>query len=80
MDFYDVDYLNINSQENICSVCGKKSKHYKIYKSIQFSELKEVEFVTAHAGCRSLLNKIRNTKNKLNELECELYIKKNNLE
>jgi hypothetical protein len=80
MEYCELDCVKINPTENICNVCGKDWKHYRMYKPSGSKGIKEFDLITAHSVCRSLLNKINNTKNKLKELEYELYIKKNNLE
>lgn len=41
---------------SICTVCGKPYKHYKWFHRNE-NGLKEFELITAHAGCRSLLER-----------------------
>lgn len=68
--------IKIDPNDNICSVCGTPYPHRKVF-SFKVDGLKEVEFITAHAGCRSLVDKIKKLKEELLELEFKLYCKKN---
>ena len=70
-------FVNVDGDENQnkCILCSRPFKHYNFIKKTQISELKEVEIVLAHAGCRNLIKK----KDKLNEallnVEYEIYNK-----
>ena len=72
--------IKIDPTDNLCNVCGKKFKHYKYFYcengAMLKTDIKNVEFVTAHAGCRSLVDKIKKLKDELLDLEFKLYCKK----
>lgn len=72
--------IKIDPNDNVCSVCGKPFKHYKYYVcengAMIKNELKSVEFRTAHAGCCSLMDKIKKLKDELLDLEFKLFCKR----
>ena len=85
MSYYDLteleeETIKIDPNENICSVCGRQYKHMKHFYlengMMMKGGIKCVEFITAHAGCRSLVEKIKKLKEELLELEFKLYCKK----
>jgi hypothetical protein len=83
LDLWDEDNLDdceplcIDPRHNICTICGKDYTHHKRFLWVDNDRtIKTVEFVTSHAGCRSLLTKIEELKQKLTDLEFKLYILK----
>ena len=79
LDLWDDNDLDepifIDPRNNICTVCGKSFTHHKRFLKLE-NDIKTVELVTSHAGCRSLLRKIEEHKEKLLDLEYKLYILK----
>jgi hypothetical protein len=85
MPYYDLteleeEKIKIDPNDNVCSVCGKPFKHYKYYVcengGMMKNELKSVEFRTSHAGCNSLVEKIKKLKEELLDLEFKLFCKR----
>lgn len=76
----ELETIKIDPNENICNVCGKPFNHMKHYYledgMMMKGGLKCVELITAHAGCRSLVNKIKELKDEIMELEFKLFCKK----
>lgn len=74
------DTIKIDPTDNICSVCGKPYKHMKHFYlengMTMKSRIKCVDFITAHAGCRDLVEKIKKLKEELLDLEFKLFCKK----
>jgi hypothetical protein len=72
--------IKIDPNDNVCSVCGKPFKHYKYYVcengGMLKSEIKSVVFRTSHAGCNSLVEKIKKLKDELLDLEFKLFCKR----
>jgi len=78
VDLDETEKICIDHRENICSLCAKPYLHHKrFYWKDDDKTIKEVQLVTAHAGCRSLLSKIEEQKQKLLDLEFKLYVLKN---
>ena len=80
MPYYDLteleeERIKIDPNENICTVCGTPYTHRKVF-SFKVDGIKCVEFITAHAGCRSLVDKIKKLKDELLDLEFKLFCKK----
>lgn len=71
----EIERITIDPSDNICTVCGTPYPYRKVF-SFKVDGLKNVEFVTAHAGCRSLVNKIKKLKDELLNLEFKLYCKR----
>jgi len=65
--------------ENECVVCGRTFKYMKRYTSPIDDLPKEMELITAHAGCRNLMKKYLKTKEELLNMEFELFSKKFNV-
>lgn len=67
-----LERICIDPRDNICSVCCKSFNH-----SIRYSKkeagMKIPEFITAHAGCRSLIRKKQEHENKILELEWLIF-------
>ena len=67
--------MHIDNREDICTVCSKKWKHrvrYIFCENYPFI-VKEAEFITAHAGCRSLIRKQRELEDELLKIEWKLF-------
>ena len=75
IDFDDNDCICIDHRENICTVCAKPYKHRIRYLTFINGDrtIKDLEFITAHAECRSLVRQIEEQKQKLTDLEWKLY-------
>jgi len=71
----DLEKIKIDPNDNVCSVCGKPYTHRKLF-SFKVDGIKSVDFITAHAGGRSLIEKIKKLKDELLELEYKLFCKK----
>ena len=65
--------------ENTCCVCSRPFRQYKCFHPSEYNGLKEMEIITAHAGCRKLTSSITDKKKELLDLEWKLYFKKNTL-
>ncbi len=64
-----------DSTETMCTVCSKPyrwRKDYTIVEKLDVGYIKEVEFVTAHAGCRSLLCKYHKLQDELLDMKWKL--------
>lgn len=62
-----------------CSVCDRQMIYRKAFTKGWTDETKtckEFELITAHAGCRSLMNKINKLKDELCGLEYQLFCMK----
>lgn len=57
--------MQIHEEKNICTVCGKSFKWSK--RNWVRGDMVEVEFVTAHASCRSKLRLLTEKKQKLKD-------------
>ena len=75
----NTDAIKIDKRTDLCILCGHKYKH-----SVRYSRtietptgLKEVEFVTAHAGCRHLINKKKTLEGLLTGVEFDIFTIKN---
>ena len=75
MDIKIGEQIFFNRTLQPCIVCGKPFPYYK-YNSMDDNGIITVEHITAHAGCRSLVKKIKEMKSKLLDLEFELFCKK----
>jgi len=70
--------IKIDSRVNMCSICNKPFVH-----SIRFihgykdgdETIKEATFVTAHAGCRNLSNRLKKAKQEVLDLEYQMFSK-----
>ena len=68
--------IQIVDCDNMCTVCHRPFKWRKQYTIIEKSEkgyIKEVEFITAHAGCRNLLCKYHKLQDELLDTEWKLF-------
>ena len=65
-------------KENECVVCGEPFKYIKRYYTPIGDLPKEMELITAHAGCRTLMRKYLKTKEEILNMEFELFSKKFN--
>jgi hypothetical protein len=78
-DLDDCEPICIDHRENICTICAKPYPHHKRFLWADNDKtIKTVELITAHAGCRSILTKIEEQKQKLLDLEYKLYTYKTN--
>ena len=72
----DAEKSRIDNRENICSVCGKHFVHSRRFLH-DFKDgdrtIKEMTLVSAHAGCRDLINKLNAKRNELLELEYKVF-------
>lgn len=71
-------FVNIDGKddnENKCILCGKHFKLYNFIKKSQTTEMKEVEIVLAHAGCRNLIKKREKLNQALLDVEYDIYNK-----
>lgn len=74
--------IYIDMREDICSLCSKKWRHTVRYKPCESDlekptfGLKEAELITAHGGCRSLLQKRKELKEELDNIEWLIFDKK----
>ena len=71
--------IKIEPEDNTCTCCGKPYTHRRTYRHGWIDDerlVKEVTLVTAHAGCRTLTDKITKLKNDLLDLEFQLFLKK----
>jgi len=78
MDIYD-DKITIDMRDDICTVCCKHYKHrkrYGMWAKEDTARVKEVELITAHAGCRHLMEQKEQVKAKLLDIEWRLYAMK----
>jgi hypothetical protein len=66
--------ITIHYDDNICTTCGKAYMHRR--RHYIDDNMKCVELITAHPGCRSLINRIRKLKDELLDLEYTLYCRK----
>ena len=69
----EFDKITIHQEDNICTTCGRRYTHRR--RHFLEDNMKCVEFITAHPGCRVLVNKIKKMKEDLIELEFELFCK-----
>jgi len=76
VDLDECEKICIDHRENICSVCAKPYTHRKRYLWGDDKTIKDVELVTAHPSCRSLLRQIEEQKQKILDLEFKLFILK----
>lgn len=65
----------IHDEDNVCTTCGKQYTHRRRHYYDE-NNMKCVELITTHPGCRSLLNKIRKLKDEMIDLEFELFCRK----
>ena len=68
--------IRIYDCENLCTVCNKPykwRKHYTIAEKLERGYIKEVEFITAHAGCRNLVCKYYKLQSELLDTEWKLF-------
>jgi hypothetical protein len=74
--FVDLNYIVIDNREDICSVCSKRYPHSKRflngYKDGD-KTIKEVTLITAHAGCRNLVDRLKKAKEAVLDLEYKLF-------
>jgi hypothetical protein len=65
------NYIEIDNRENICSVCTKPYKHYRMNFIIDDIDksIKETKIVTAHPMCRHLTNTINECHQKLKNIK-----------
>jgi len=78
---FDEDKLKIGDEidKSVCSVCfGKFNHQLKTKKSVDYPELKEVDFITAHTKCKNLIKTIEEQNKKMLDLEFELFALKFN--
>ena len=74
--FYDQNNIIIDNRYDICSVCGKHYPHRKRFiHGFKDGEktIKEVTLVTAHAGCRNLVDRLNKAKDAVLDLEYKLF-------
>ena len=83
MSFIDLNHerINIQPDEDICFVCGEKwntRKRYYIndYLKENFPNMKEVDIIAGHAGCRSLVLRREKLKKELLDLEYKIFLKR----
>ena len=71
----EIDYDN----KDTCTICGNYCKHRKRYfvTSSTPKGLKEVDFITAHATCRSLMKKKLELERELVDVEWKLFVLSN---
>lgn len=77
VDLDGCDRICIDHRENICSVCAKPYPHHKRYFWGDDKTIKDVELITAHAGCRSLLSKIEEQKTETFRFRIQIVYFKN---
>lgn len=74
--FVDLNHIIIDNREDICSVCGRRYPHSKRFIH-GFKDgdktIKEVTLITAHAGCRNLVDKLNKAKDAMLELEYKIF-------
>ena len=74
--FFDLNNIIIDNSDNICSVCGKDYPHSKKFVN-GFKDgdksIKEVTLITAHAGCRNLIEKLNKAKSLVLDLQYKIY-------
>ena len=74
--FFDFKNIIVDNRDDICSVCGKRYPHSRRflhgYKDDD-KTIKEVTLVTAHAGCRSLVDKLNKAKEAVLDLEYKIF-------
>lgn len=75
IDLDDNDCICIDHREDICTICAKPYKHRTRYLSFKDGDrsIKDLEFITAHPTCRSLVRQIEEQKQKITDLEWKLY-------
>ena len=83
MSFVDLTHerINITPDEDTCFVCGEKwniKKRYFVndYLKENFPEMKEVDIIAGHAGCRSLVAKRDKLKKELADTEFRIFLKR----
>ena len=71
----DSERICIDPRDNICSVCCKPFNHTIRYSKKEDTPdgMKISEFITAHAGCRSLIRKKQEHEKKILELEWQIF-------
>ena len=74
-NFENYECIIIDHRENICTVCCKNYIHHNRYIA-GGNGFKELELVTAHAGCRGLIRQQHELKQKLVDLEWKLFLLK----
>ena len=57
--------MRINDEVDVCTICNRPYKWSKRYWACAYEDLKEMEMVTAHAGCRSRMRILREKEAKL---------------
>lgn len=74
--FFDLNNIMIDNRDNICSVCARPYPHSRRfihgYKDDD-KTIKEVTLVTAHAGCRNLVDRLNKAKDAVLDLEYKLF-------
>jgi hypothetical protein len=65
--------------QTLCNICDKSYKYIKKYSFCEATGLKELEIITAHATCRSKVNKVKTLYHKLTEAQFELFCLKHSL-
>ena len=80
--FFDLndEFIRIDRRDNICSVCGKPFIHSRRFIH-GFKDgdktIKEMTLVSAHAGCRDLVNRLNAKKQEVLDLEYKIFSKQN---
>ena len=75
-DFENEECIVIDHRLDICTVCCKNYKHHNRYLSFINGDrsIKDLEIITAHPCCRSLVTKIKEQQQKLVDLEWKLFL------
>ena len=74
--FFDLNDIIIDDRDDICSVCCNHFMHRKRFKyGFKYGDktIKEITLITAHAGCRALLNKLNEKKQEVLDLEFKIF-------
>ena len=80
---YDIDFdnnenIHIHQEDNICTVCGKHWLYRKRCTLIEdYPGMKEIEFITSHASCRSLMRKKKDLDKAILDIEFKIFNLKN---
>jgi hypothetical protein len=59
--------------DNKCFICNKEFKHSRAWIKRKDAELPELILKVSHRNCEKLIKQIKNTRDKLEELEFDLF-------
>ena len=67
--------FELDERDDICTVCGNYCKHKKRYFKTETTPdgIKEVELITAHATCRSLIRKKQELEQQIRDIDWKLF-------